>query len=395
MAAVRGDGLTTHAPTGIELLDGKLGGGFLRPSAVLLFSDHPSEKRLFAEHFVSTGANAGERCLYVDFFRAPQLARRELGKFGNIAEDRIVFVDATSAQLLLPSDEPYTIRDMDDLDHIMDTIERAIQRERPRRIVIDSMEFLADRFPKEDVFRRWRQLLEAGKKGEALVAYLFLNWTYADTDVQRIEDMSDYILEFRSQMQTGVLQHFLRMRHNAPGGVQTNWVPYTFKELVGLTVYFPRILVTGPFNAGKSTVVRALCDNAVSVDRMGTTVAFDYGNVTVSGFEAELYGTPGQERFDFIFQTFSREVNGVLLVVDASHPEDFPRAKQIVELVGRSAPLVVLANKSDLPGAMAPDDIRRGLDLPADTPVMPTVATEGHGIMNALKVLAERVVGLR
>lgn len=395
MAPLRGDGLTARAPIGIELLDGKLGGGFVRPSAILLFSDHPSEKRVFAEHFVSAGAKAGERCLYVDFFRAPQLARRELSNFGDVGGERIVFVDATSAQILLPSEETYTIRDMNDLDHIMDTIERAIQREKPRRIVIDSMEFLADRFPKEDVFRRWRQLLEAGRRGEALVAYLFLNWVYGDADVQRIEDMSDYVLEFRSQMQTGVLQNFLRIRHNQPGGVQTNWFPYTFKELVGLTVYFPRILVTGPFNAGKSTVVRTLCDNAVSVDSMGTTVAFDYGNISVSGFEAEVFGTPGQERFDFIFKTFSREVNGVLLVVDATHAEDFSRARQILELVGRKAPLVVLANKSDLPGAMAPDEIREGLGLPEDTPVVPTVATEGQGILTALKTLAERVVGLR
>lgn len=384
-----------HVATGIQLLDGRLGGGFIRPSTILLFSDHPSEKRLFAEHFVSTGAKSGERCLYVDFFRAPYLSRRELEKFGVENNEGIVFVDATSAQLLVPSREKHAIRDMNDLDHIMDTIERAIEQERPSRVVIDSMEFLADRFPKENIFRRWRELAEVVKKADALVAYLFLNWTYGNAEVQRIEEMSDYILEFRTQMRTGILEHFLRMRHNAPGGVQTNWVPYTFQELVGLTVYFPRILVTGPFNAGKSTVVRTLCDNVVSVDRMGTTVAFDYGNVHVAGIEAEVFGTPGQERFDFVFQIFAREVSGVLLVVDATHPEELPRAKQMINLVGREAPLVVLANKSDLPGALTIEDVRQGLELSPSTPVIATVATEGLGIFDALKILAEMVVGLR
>jgi hypothetical protein len=395
VAPVHGGGLTAFAPTGIELLDGKLGGGFVRPSTILLFSDHPSEKRLFAEHFITSAVKAGETCLYVDFFRPPQLARRELSKFGRVQEERLLFVDATSAQLLVPSEETYTIHDLTDLDHIMDTIERAIRETKPQRIVIDSMEFLADRFPKDHFFRRWRQLLEVGKQEESIVAYLFVNWTYGQAEVQQIEDMSDYVVEFRSQMKTGVLQHFLRMRHNRPGGMQTNWVPYTFKELVGLTVYFPRILVTGPFNAGKSTVVRALCNNAVSVDRMGTTVAFDYGNVEISGLEAEVFGTPGQERFDFIFQIFAREINGVLLVIDATQPEDFPRAKQMMDLVGRNTPVVVLANKSDLPGAMTAEEVRKGLDLPEGSAIVATVATEGRGIQDALKILAELVVGVR
>lgn len=383
----------THSGTGIEILDGKLGGGFERPSAILLFSDHPSEKRIFAEHFVMTGVRTGEACLYVDFFRAPQLARRELAKFGDYDDTKVVFVDATSTQLLIPSKERYAVRDANDLEHIMDVVERAIRETKPARVVIDSMEFLADRFPKEDVFRRWKQLFEVGRQAGAIVSYLFLNWTYGQAEVERIEHMSDYIVEFQSRMRTGILQHFLRIRHNRQEGVRTNWIPYTFKELVGLTVYFPRILVTGPFNAGKSTVVRQLCKSTISVDRMGTTVAFDYGNVEVMGMEAEVFGTPGQERFDFIFQIFAREVNGVLLVVDSTQPGDLGRARQMMDLVGRTVPIVVLANKTDLPAAMAPDEIRKGLALSREVSVVPTVATEGKGLREALKLLAELVMG--
>ncbi len=385
----------THVGTGIQLLDGKLNGGFGRPSTILLFSDHPSEKRLFAEHFVTTGLRAGERCLYVDFFRAPQLARRELEKFGPLDQEGLTFVDATSAQLMIPTTERYAIREPNDLDHIMDTIEQAIRETKPARVVIDSMEFLADRFSKDHMLRRWQQLLEVGKAEGAAVAYLFLNWTYGQAEIERIEHMSDYIVEFQSQMRTGVLQHFLRIRQNQPGGIRTNWVPFTFKELVGLTVYFPRILVTGPFNAGKSTVVRMLCNNSVSVDRMGTTVAFDYGNVEIAGFEAEVFGTPGQERFDFIFRIFAREVNGVLLVLDSTQPGDLGRAKQMLELVGRGTPVVVLANKSDLPGGMSEAQVREGLGVEAGVPVVQTVATEGRGVREALEYLAEMVVGLR
>src|SRR5207247_10224086 len=97
--------VSARVSTGIPIIDDRLGGGFRRPSTLLFFSEIPSEKRLFAEHFVVAGLKAGETCLYVDFYRAPQLARREFGAFGSFPADHLVFVDATSTQLLLPSDE--------------------------------------------------------------------------------------------------------------------------------------------------------------------------------------------------------------------------------------------------------------------------------------------------
>jgi hypothetical protein len=277
----------------------------------------------------------------------------------------------------------------------MDVVERAIRETKPARVVVDSMEFLADRFPKEHLFRRWRQLLQVGRDVGATVSYLFVNWTYGQAEIERIEDMSDYVVEFQSRMRTGVLQHFLRIRDSHYDRVKTNWIPYTFKELVGLTVYFPRILVTGPFNAGKSSVVRAMCKDTVSVDRMGTTVAFDYGNIEVMGLEAEVFGTPGQERFDFVFQIFAREVNGVLLVLDSTRPEDLPRARQILDLVGKTVPLVILANKADLPGRMEEREIYAQLGLGPETPIVGTVATEGQGLTEALRILAEMILGIR
>src|SRR5437867_5324863 len=138
--------VTNRVASGIPIIDQRLGGGFRRPSTLLFFSEIPSEKRLFAEHFVVAGLKAGETCLYVDFYRAPQLARREFGAFGSFPADHLVFVDATSTQLLLPSDERYRIANIDDLEHIVGVIKDALRKSRPARVVLDSMEFLADRF---------------------------------------------------------------------------------------------------------------------------------------------------------------------------------------------------------------------------------------------------------
>ena len=62
------------------MLDDRLGGGFPRPSTLLLFSDKPTEKRVFAENFVVEGAKAKETTLYVDFYRIPSLARADLAR---------------------------------------------------------------------------------------------------------------------------------------------------------------------------------------------------------------------------------------------------------------------------------------------------------------------------
>ena len=387
--------VSARVSTGIPIIDDRLGGGFRRPSTLLFFSEIPSEKRLFAEHFVVTGLRAGETCLYVDFFRAPQLARREFSSFGPFPAERLLFVDATSTQLLLPTTEKHRITNIDDLDHIVSVIKTALRESRPARVVIDSMEFLADRFDRKLVMRYWRELIETAHGVGSAVCFMFINWTFGEAEVQEVQSMCDFVVEFQTTMRGGILRNTLRVVDTREGGLRTSWVPYTFRELVGLTVYFPRILVTGPFSAGKSTVVKSLSKTSVSVDRLGTTVSFDYGNVDLLGLEAELLGTPGQERFEFIFRIFAREVSGLLLVIDATRPEELPRARQMLDLVGASVPYVVLANKSDLPGTMTERAIREGMKLPESAPVVFTVATEGKQVRDALKLLAEMIVGGR
>src|SRR5207245_9583483 len=67
----------------------------------------------------------------------------------------------------------------------------------------------------------------------------------------------------------------------------------------------------------------------------------------------------------------------------------------MLQLVGPRIPYVVLANKSDLPGALSTDEIAHRMDLPSDVAVVPTVATENKGVRDALPVLAAMIIGGR
>ena len=126
---------------------------------------------------------------------------------------------------------------------------------------------------------------------------------------------------------------------------------------------------------------------------MGIMIVFDYGNIEIMGLEAEVFGTPGQERFDFVFQIFAREVNGLLLVIDRTRAEDLPRARQMKELAGKDIPTVVLANKADLPNPLADAEIRTQLGIGPEVPIVSTVATQGQGLTEALQKLASMILG--
>ena len=88
------------------------------------------------------------------------------------------------------------------------------------------------------------------------------------------------------------------------------------------------ILVTGPYGAGKTEFIRTISEIPVvstertitdwleSHEKSLTTVAMDYGRLTIGKDVLHLRGTPGQERFHFMRELLAREVNGFVLLVD-------------------------------------------------------------------------------
>lgn len=167
-----------------------------------------------------------------------------------------------------------------------------------------------------------------------------------------------------------------------------------------------KVVVTGPFNAGKTTFIKAVSEITVlSTERQvsdvsgegggETTVAMDFGRITVSD-EVVLYlfGTPGQARFSFMWETLSEGMLGFVLLVDATEPATFSDAKDMITFFTdmSEVPFVVAANK------VAADDtdtirrVRTDLGLPDRVPLLPVDAREKDSVKAVLLGLLYEIV---
>jgi signal recognition particle receptor subunit beta len=166
-----------------------------------------------------------------------------------------------------------------------------------------------------------------------------------------------------------------------------------------------KLVVSGPFNAGKSQLIasaseiapvrteRRVTDHTAAI-KATTTAAMDFGRLTLGdGMVLHLYGTPGQRRFDFIWQVLARGMRGLLLVVDSADPTAFAEARQILAFFRQlhPTPVVVAANKQDRQEALRLDALTAVLELPADVPLVPCIATNMDSARAALATLAAHI----
>jgi len=159
-------------------------------------------------------------------------------------------------------------------------------------------------------------------------------------------------------------------------------------------VHVPKVLVVGPHNAGKSTFIHSVAAGAVSVDRAGTTVALDHGTATLDSTQVEVWGTPGQDRFDPLLPTLAGQASGAILLLDATQPAAFVRGQEMLQKVWRRGLRVVIAlNKQDLPGAVDPDEARRLLHAPPDIDILTCTASDAASARAVLQRLVSAILG--
>jgi small GTP-binding protein len=170
-----------------------------------------------------------------------------------------------------------------------------------------------------------------------------------------------------------------------------------------------KIVVTGAYAAGKTQFIRTISEIEVveteeeasseeeRLLKSHTTVALDFGTITVNEHLAlYLFGTPGQERFDFMWEILSLGCIGYIVMIDSCRPAHFKEAIGVIRHFNAmiDVPFVVAANKQDDPTALPLDYIRRRLGLDEDIPVLSCVATDRESVKEVLLTLLDRIYSI-
>ncbi len=167
-----------------------------------------------------------------------------------------------------------------------------------------------------------------------------------------------------------------------------------------------KVVVTGPFNAGKTTFIKSVSEITVlSTERQisdssgegsgETTVAMDFGRITISDdVVLYLFGTPGQERFSFMWETLSEGMLGFVLLVDATDRDSYADARSMISFFTEMSdvPFVVAGNKVAADDTATLTDLREKLELKESVPLLPVDARDKDSVKAVLLGLLYRIL---
>jgi small GTP-binding protein len=374
---------------GVPALDRSLG-EIPAGSLLLLRHDPTVDAAPFSLQAASSHLALGVEVVYVVANRSPSRTLEALRELDSHLDASLLhFVDAYSSLMGAADIAAYAVKDPSDLRQIGAVLEKAAKEHPGAILLVDSLSGMLDHSD-EARFLAALPALQAAARRFRFAAVLWTAWPYSE-DVEKALSGADAVVSLRGVEERVVLHQTFAIERSAWSGPAP---PMLYKvDHGGVLVYVPKVVVLGPHDSGKTTFVHTLSGSALSVERMGTTVAMDRGTVTLDGVKVEVFGTPGQARFDPLLPTLASQAVGAILMVDATRPETFARAKMMLQKVWKRGLRALIAlNKADLPGALSPEEARRRLTPPPGVDMVACVATDEESAKAVLRRLVDDVL---
>jgi small GTP-binding protein len=381
--------------TNIPKLDDFLGGGIPEGSSVLFYADPGVECEAFGYQTLHSRLEDGDQGFIFTNVTEPSSIIYEFEKFGwdlqkNIDNERVFFVDGSSYFIGAPVTGKYWIEDYSEIEEV---VLEAITDVNEGLGVVNNLSTLIDYLGDEETVRIINRWNKVAKEKNTILLYIFTEWDYEEELIEQIKGSMDCLVNLNTIEERVIIGQGFMVTGASWTTPSSSMVLFNILRPGGVKIFIPKILVTGPFNAGKSSFVKTITKNSVSVDRMAlgqvpTTIAMDIGHMEYKGFIADVFGTPGQERFDLILDVLSKEAVGAFIMIDSTAPKTFARAKEMMKRCKAEAiPKVILANKQDLPESLSTEEIRNVMSIDQSIPIVPISLIQQEGIEDALDAL--------
>lgn len=178
-----------------------------------------------------------------------------------------------------------------------------------------------------------------------------------------------------------------------------------YKQLTEKEEYF--VIILGLDNAGKTTLLERIKmiymkSKGLRPDQIGPTVGLNVGKVDVNGSRLNFWDLGGQRQLQSIWSKYYEDCHGLIFVVDSTDTTRIEECRQTMEKVVQNEiiegiPILMLANKQDLPGALKLHDIKDifnqiAIRLEArDSRVLCVSALNGEGVQDAMEWMYTRL----
>ena len=164
-----------------------------------------------------------------------------------------------------------------------------------------------------------------------------------------------------------------------------------FLRMLGMKKKEASVIVVGLDNSGKSTVLNYLKPEESKVHDIVPTIGFNVEKFKVRSIEVTAFDMSGQGRYRDLWKAYYKDCNGIIFVIDSSDKlrmvvvkDELEDMLSCAELKGKRLPILFLANKMDLHGALSSVKVSSSLQLEdiKDKPwfICATNALTGEGI---------------